>query len=66
MDNYFTLSHRKELTAQCTELTPYNIFLTVYWITVHLDWSFIIAKPSASRTVCFTAILRTIILYILS
>jgi len=60
MNNYFTFSHSKELTAQCTELRRYNVWLRVCWFTGRRDWTFNVAKRSATWTMYFTAILRNI------
>jgi len=56
MNNYFTFSHSKELTAQCSELRQYDVCLTVCGFTGHRQWTFSVAKRSAKRTERFTAI----------
>jgi len=60
MNNYFTFYHSKELTAQYTELRRY-VCLKVCWFTGQRQWTFSVAKRLASRTKCFTAILRKIL-----
>jgi len=38
MNNYFTFSHSKEMTAQCTQVRRHNICPTVCWFTGHREW----------------------------